>query len=57
MGRKGSLAKTLPMCIPCDETRYKKPIGTKYNKAGTCEYESGVYLLKRNNLNFPFENN
>ena len=33
------------MCIPCDETMYKKLIGTRYNKAGTCEYESGVYLV------------
>ena len=34
------------VCVPCDETRYKKPIGAYYIKAGTCQYISGGILMK-----------
>ena len=34
--------KEIRMCIPCDETMYKKPFGTKkYSHAGTCKHVSG----------------
>ena len=29
-------------CIPCDETIYKKPQGSKYTKAGNCEFKKAI---------------
>ena len=30
-------------CVPCDQTMQKKPRGTKYVTAGTCDYERAYY--------------
>ena len=29
-------------CIPCDETYLKKPLGSIYSKAGTCDHKPGI---------------
>ena len=29
-------------CIPCDETMLKKPLGSVYSKAGTCDHKPGT---------------
>ena len=34
-------SKEIRMCVPCDETHEKKPLGTKYINEGSCEYETG----------------
>ena len=34
-------------CIPCDETRHKKPSGTTYTTPGSCDYEEGTFYMTK----------
>ena len=33
-------------CIPCDETMLKKPLGSIYSKAGTCDHKPGTIYFQ-----------
>ena len=39
-------------CIPCDETRHKKPDDSEYTESGNCEYMSsnGITIHERKNI-------
>ena len=32
-------------CVPCDETKLKKPSGSVYTMAGSCNHVQGTYFL------------
>ena len=40
---KNRLVESRP-CIPCDETKLRKPSGSSYSQAGTCEYLPGLFI-------------